>query len=145
MDLATFSIHLPVNRITADIELRPRTLNRESEGRWIVAYIELPQGHDVYDIDRSSILLEGSIPARPHPYRFGDHDRDGVPDLMVKFRRSEVIGILPEGEEVPVTISGIVGTTSFEGMDTIRVIPEHRWRHHPPRKRCKSNNYWKRR
>jgi hypothetical protein len=144
MDLASFSIHLPVSSITADIELRPRTLNHESEGRWIVAYIELPLGYDIHDIDRSSILLEGSIPARPHPYRIGDHDRDGIPELMVKFKRSDVIDILPEGDNVPVTVSGTVGSITFEGMDSIRVIHEHKWRHKPPRKRCKSNHYWKR-
>ncbi|KPK02136.1 MAG: hypothetical protein AMK71_03345 [Nitrospira bacterium SG8_35_4] len=144
MDLASFSIHLPVSSITADIEFRPRTLNKESHGRWVAAYIELPQGFNVHDIDLSSILLEGSIPSNPRPYRIGDHDRDGNPDLMVKFRRSDVIDILPEGDEVPISVSGIVGSTAFEGIDSIRVIPEHRWRHHPPRKRCKSNNYWKR-
>jgi prenyltransferase beta subunit len=144
MDLATFSIHIPVNSIPADIELRPRTLNKSSNGRWVVAYIELPQGYDVHDIDRSSILLEGSIPPRPHPYRIGDHDHDGIPDLMVKFDRTDVINILPEGDEVPVTVSGTVGSTAFEGIDSIRVIPEQQWRHKPPRKRCKSNHYWKR-
>jgi hypothetical protein len=144
MDLGSFSIYLPVRSITANVEFRPRTLNNESNGRWVVAFIELPKGYDVHDIDRSSILLEGSIPARNHPYRIGDHDHDGIPDLLVKFRRSDVINILPEGDDVPVTVSGTVGTTSFEGMDSIRVISEHHWRRRPPRKRCKSNHYWKR-
>jgi hypothetical protein len=144
IDLATFSIHLPVSSITATIDFRPRTLNKASNGRWVVAYIELPQGYDVHNIDRSSILLEGSIPARPYPFSIGDHDHDGIPDLMIKFDRSEVITILPEGEEVPVTVTGIVGTTTFEGVDIIRVIPVNQWRHKPPRKRCKSNDYWKR-
>lgn len=85
-----------------------------------------------------------AIPAQTHPYRIGDHDHDEIPDLMVKFKRSDVINILPEGDEVPVTVSGIVGSTTFEGLDSIRVIPVHRWRHHPPRRRCKSNHYWKR-
>jgi prenyltransferase beta subunit len=144
MDLASFSIHLPVNSITADIEFRPRTLNKKSHGRWVVAYIELPRGYDVYDIERASILLEGLIPAKRYPYRIGDHDRDGIPDLMVKFRRSDVIDVLPEGDEVPVTLTGTVGMVTFEGMDSIRVIPKHRWRHNPPRKRCRSNHYWNR-
>ncbi|KPK01412.1 MAG: hypothetical protein AMK71_05745 [Nitrospira bacterium SG8_35_4] len=126
--------------ITADIDFRPRTLNKKSKGRWVGAFIELPQGYDINDIDRSSILLEGSVPASPRFYRIGDHDRDGIPDLIVKFKRRDVIDVLTEGDEVPVRVSGTVGTTTFEGMDSIRVIPEHRWSHHSSRKHCKSNH-----
>jgi hypothetical protein len=32
---------------------------------------------------------------------------------MVKFDRNDVINILPEGEEVPVAVTGIVRTTTF--------------------------------
>jgi len=53
---------------------------------------------------------------------------------MVKFKRSDVIDILTEGDEIPVTITGTVGQKTFEGMDSIRVIPGHQWRHKPPRK-----------
>lgn len=144
MDAGTFSIHLPVDSITATIDFRPRTLNKASNGRWVLVFIELPEGYDVRDIDRSTILLEDTIPGIPWPYHIGDRDWDGKPDLMVKFKRSDVIDILPEGDEVPVTVTGMVGTTAFEGVDTIRVLPPKKWRHHPPRKRCKSNHYWKR-
>jgi len=131
--------------ITADIEFRPRTLNKKSKGRWVGVFIELPQGYEVSDIDRSSILLEGLIPASPRFYRVGDHDRDGIQELIVKFRKNDVIDVLPEGDEVSVTVSGTVGTTTFEGMDSIRVVPRHQWRHHPPRKSCSSSRYGKRR
>jgi hypothetical protein len=138
------SIGEAVSSITADIEFRPRTLNKKSKGRWVGVFIELPQGYDVNEIDRSSIVLEGSIPASPRSYRIGDHDRDGIPDLAVKFRRSDVIAVLPEADEEPLTVSGTVGTMSFEGVDSIRVIPEHQRRHHPPHKHCKSNHESKR-
>jgi hypothetical protein len=120
------------------------TLNKSSNGKWVVAYIELPQEYNVHDIDRSSILLEGSISAQTHPFRIGDRNHDGIPDLMVKLSRSDVIDVLPEGDEISVTVSGSVGTTTFEGVDIIRVIPVNQWRHKPPRKRCKSNDYWRR-
>jgi aspartyl/asparaginyl beta-hydroxylase (cupin superfamily) len=42
--------------------------------------------------------------------------------LMVKFRRSAVIALLPEGRHVPVHVTGKVGSTLFEGVDIIRVI-----------------------
>jgi hypothetical protein len=139
------SIDESVDDITADIDFRPQTLNKKSRGKWVVAFIELPQGYDVNDIDTSSIVLEGSIPAKlPHyRHRIRDRDRDGIPELKVKFRRRDVIAILPEGDEVSVTVSGTVGTTTFEGMDSIRVIPNYHWKHRISRKRYKSLHYSK--
>ena len=40
---------------------------------------------------------------------------------MVKFKRSEVINLLSNGEQVP-HVTGKVGTMTFEGADNIRVI-----------------------
>ncbi len=53
----------------------------------------------------------------------GDYDVDGVPDLMVKFDRSDVQATLEPVDEVEVTVSGqLTDGTTFEGSDTIRVI-----------------------
>jgi hypothetical protein len=123
MDMATFSIHVPVTTINATIDFDPDTLNKTSNGTWVVVYIELPVGYSAADIALSSIRLEGTIPAETRPSAVGDHDKDGTADLMVKFKRSEVINLLRAGEKVPVTVTGVVGTTTFEGMDIIRVIP----------------------
>ena len=123
MAMATFSIHIPVTTINATVDFDPDTLNKKSNGTWVVVYIELPAGYNVNDIDISSIRLEGTIPAEPRPYAMGDHDKDGIPDLMVKFKRSDAINLLPNGDKVTVRVTGTVGTTTFEGVDTIRVIP----------------------
>jgi subtilase family serine protease len=122
MDMAMFSVHLPVLNITATIDFDPDTLNQKSKGEWVVVYIELPNGHDVHDIDISSLMLEHDIPAELRPVNVGDHDKDGIPDLMVKFKRSDVISLLSAGEAVPVTVTGTVGDVEFEGVDTIGVI-----------------------
>ena len=50
------------------------------------------------------------------------HDRNGIQDLMVKFKRADVINLLPNGDNVLVHVTGTVGTVTFEGVDTIRVI-----------------------
>ncbi len=42
---------------------------------------------------------------------------------MVKFKRGDVIKLLPNGDQVTVHVMGKVGTTTFEGVDVIRVIP----------------------
>jgi large repetitive protein len=122
MDMATFSIHLSVMNITATIDFDPNTLNQGSNGKWVTVYIELPNGYNVNNIVISSILLEDTVPAEPWPYAIEDYDRDGIPDLKVKFRRSDVINVLPAGDNVLVHVSGTVGTVTFEGVDVIRVI-----------------------
>ncbi|MFZ3136431.1 MAG: CARDB domain-containing protein [Thermodesulfovibrionales bacterium] len=128
MDMATFSIHLPVTNITATIDFDPNTLNQKSKGNWVTVYIELPRlggsstGYNVNDIVISSIRLNGIIPAETWPYSIGDYDKDGIKDLMVKFKRNDVINLLPSGDNVQVLVTGTVGTTTFEGVDVIRVI-----------------------
>lgn len=95
------------------------------EGRWITAYIELPEGYDVNDINVSTVRLNDTIAAEQHPAEVGDHDEDGIPDLMVKFDRRAVIYIISGNAtgEVELTVTGnLYSGISFRGSDTIRVI-----------------------
>mgnify|MGYP001075743106 FL=1 len=107
--------------IVANLDLKPDTVKLKSKGRWITTYIELPEDYSVSDIDISTVELNGEIPAELHPTEIGDYDNDGVPDLMVKFSRQDLIAILSAGEAI-LTITGEVNGTSFEGTDTIRVM-----------------------
>ncbi|MDI6888887.1 MAG: hypothetical protein QMC78_04235 [Methanocellales archaeon] len=66
-------------------------------------------------------MLNGTVPAESQPTEIGDHDSDGIPDLMVKFDRSEVQKIFSPGE-VNITITGEIEGLRFAGNDTIRVI-----------------------
>ena len=109
--------------IEALIDIDPDTLNLQSHGNWITAYIELPEGYDVNDIDISTILLEDTILAELEPTEVGDNDNDGIADLMVKFDRSAVEAILEPAEEVELTVTGELNDgTAFEGSDIIQVI-----------------------
>lgn len=130
--------------IPATIDIGPDTLNLKSHcchENWITTYIEMPDGYNVEDIDCSSILLEGEISPdscdRPTESVVGDYDNDGIPDLMVKFDRGDVIDLvkalnldLPAEVELSVTGS-LTDGTQFEGSDTIRVIENgmHKNRH----------------
>ncbi len=115
-----------------DVDFEPETLNKHSHGHWVLVKIELPHGHKAKDVDISSIRLEGTVPAESWPdehhnrhHDHGcDHDRRGHDHetLMVKFKRSDVIAELPAGRHVPVHVTGVVGTTQFEGVDVIRVM-----------------------
>jgi hypothetical protein len=108
--------------VTIDID--PNSLNRKSKGKWITCYIEMDEnGCDVGDIDVSSILLNNSIPAASKPTGIGDHDDDGISDLMVKFSRNAVIQLVSPGTSVTLTVSGSLNDgTEFEGNDSIKVI-----------------------
>ncbi len=109
--------------LPSTIDVKPDALNLKSRGRWITSYVELPEGYDTADIDVSTVMLNGAIPAQLHSTKIGDYDADGVFDLMVKFNRLDLIATLESGEVV-LSIIGEVNGISFEGTDTIRVIGE---------------------
>ncbi|NVL90429.1 MAG: RHS repeat protein [Desulfobacterales bacterium] len=111
-----------IETIEAAIDIAPDTLNINSKGRWITCYIELAEGYDVADIDVATVVLEGSVYAESRPTKVADHDKDGIPDIMVKFNRSQVANLLETGDEVAITVEGEVSGVRFSGADTIRVI-----------------------
>lgn len=119
-----------VGVVPATIDFDPDTLNPKSQGKYVTVYIELPEEYDVNDIDISTIELTygvGSVSAEDTPTEIGDHDENGIPDLMVKFDRQDVVAILAPGEEIEITVSGESWDYSnngfqFEGRIDIRVL-----------------------
>ncbi len=108
--------------LAADILVTPRTLNLRSRGRWVTGSIELPPPFYAEDIDISTVLLQDTIPADPDEWEIVDSDQDGIRELVVMFDRALFQAVLPQGEYVPVTISGEEKTRDFIGEDTIRTI-----------------------
>jgi hypothetical protein len=49
--------------LLTEIDIDPDTLNLKSKIKWVTAYIELPGGYDVADIDVGTVKLwyEGNI------------------------------------------------------------------------------------
>ena len=130
--MATFTVHVAQTSMSVEIEVEPETLNKKSNGNWVMVEIELPHGYRASDVDISSIRLEGTIPAVLWPYEnhkhhhdqgcehdHAEHDHD---EIKVKFDRSSVIAVLPVGDHVPVHVTGRIGITTFEGVDFIMVI-----------------------
>jgi len=75
------------------------------------------------DIDVSTVMLNDLVPAESRPTGILDHDGDGVAELMVKFSRSPVEGILGTADQAELTVTGeLADGTVFEGTDTIRVL-----------------------
>lgn len=124
----------PIKTVNATIDIDPDTLNLRSRGKWITCYIELPEGYNVSDIDVTSVMLNDTVPAYPKTHAIGDYDEDGIPDLMVKFDRAEVIDYIMANvnmtkllEEkfmtVTLTITGKLDDgTPFQGYTKIRTI-----------------------
>jgi len=122
----------PPTGVRATIYFDPDTLSLKSNGEWITAYIELPEGYNVGDIDIATIMLNNTISADlTAPIEIDDYDMDGISDLMVKFRRAEVTSLIHEALRnngwrscnVMLSVAGkLLDRTLFEGSDTIKVI-----------------------
>lgn len=113
--------------LKAEVAIAPNTLNRKSRGKWIAAYIELPDGYDAADISADTVRLDGTIPAESHPTEIGDYDNDGISDLMVKFDRQTLInrlnGARKTKEKISLPVSGTLSDgTPFEGTGNVVVL-----------------------
>jgi len=104
------------------LKIAPDTLNRNSKGKWITCYIELPEDYDVSQINVNSLMLQNNVIAESEPTKIGDYDSDGISDLMVKFDRRQLIGLLEAGEQVIDLTGQLIDGTPLVGIDTIRII-----------------------
>jgi len=113
--------------ITSTVNIKPDVLNLGCRGIWVTAYVELPEGYNVSDINPTTLVLNNTILIDLEaPVGIGDYDNDTIPDLMVKFNRATVCNfILSKGiryGNVTFMLSGkLYDGTLFEGYDTIRV------------------------
>ena len=106
---------------TVSVKITPQSLNMKSNGRWVMAHIEVTGDYTAEDIDVSSIRLDVVI--QPESSEIGDEG-----NLVVKFSRSEVqayiqntYGTSNKFSNVNLTISGEVAGQAFEDTDNIRV------------------------
>jgi hypothetical protein len=109
----------------------PRTLNLKSKGRWITALIKLPNDYQAKDVDISSIMLNGTVPADQKHYTI--FDCKDLHLLVVKFNRTAVIelvrnslkeaGCKKKSTKVSLTVTGkFLDGLPFQGANKIRVI-----------------------
>jgi len=136
--LQTFVFPVSIERLYLDatVDIKPDALQKKSQGQPVMAYIELPEGHDVAEVDVSTVRLccgtapcgddgvrpDGSPGAKPE---VGDYDRDGIPDLKVTFDRAEVIELVADvmpPQTVTFTVSGTVASKVFVGSEVVRIF-----------------------
>jgi len=113
------------------VDFDPDTLNLRSKGKWLTAYIQLPEEYDPDDIDATTILLNATIqPVLDPKYDFVtnsseyliDHNEDGILERMVKFNRTEIEDLLPfVNEATTLELACQVGINLFKAQDMINV------------------------
>jgi YVTN family beta-propeller protein len=113
---------VPAGPLSAEVIVDPQTMNLDSKGRYVTGYIELPAAYFPGEIDEATVMLNDILPCVPGKSEIADNDLDGIEELVVKFDRVEFQEVIPEGEYVEVTISGLARGREFNGTDTIRVI-----------------------
>lgn len=123
--------------IPADIKIMPQCLNLTSKGNWLLCTIQLPEDHNVADIDTATIVLNGIIQPqwskifKNEPKllaKFRRPWRSNIckdePKLLVKFSRAEVGDMLKDVcGDASLEVWGMLNDgTVFKGTDTIKVI-----------------------
>jgi hypothetical protein len=104
--------------VEATVRIKPETLNLRRKGAF-TAFITLPEGYDVEDINMSTIECNGASAIRARSFHHS---------LIVKFRTTDLVGMEP-GDDVVLTVTGkLYNGTIFSGADTVRVIDPHRHR-----------------
>ncbi len=125
---------IDLSPLRATVDIKPETLETKSEGNPVIAFIELPAGHDVGNIVASTVRLcrgtdfcaNGVVPGSAPPPRVGDADGDGVPDLRVSFDRAAVLALVADvtpPATATFTVSGrLFNGRPFQGSDTVMLV-----------------------
>jgi hypothetical protein len=110
--------HYPVEKGTVfvSVDIEPDVLDVGGGAQWLSCRIELPEDHNVGDVDSDSILLEYTVGAE----RVRAGRRRQV--LMVDFSPSKLQDKIEQGE-VELAVSGrFADGNAFEGTDLMWVI-----------------------
>jgi hypothetical protein len=114
----------PTPTIAARVFIAPRVINLKSNGKWILALIELPCNYSAKDVDLASIKMNGTISVAGKAIIIAKHW------LLVKFNRSEVssyilsnVHLIKRLISITLTITGKLKDGSiFQGSDKIVAI-----------------------
>lgn len=103
-------------------ELWPRVLTPHSRTRWVTAWLEPPVPFSLTAIDIATVRVNDVPVADGSQPVVGDEDRDGIPDLQLRFDRMSLERTLETGDQRTVTLTGRIGGRLFAWSDEIRVV-----------------------
>jgi hypothetical protein len=101
--------------LSTDLRVTLRTLQQRFSGEDVQARMTFAEGISAAEVSIPSVRLNGVVPV----------DRVVLArkrELVVKFDRAAVIGVLPLGDSVEVRMTGTLRGLPFAGVDYIRVI-----------------------
>ena len=141
--VALDNVSLFVSMFDAGIDVDPDTLNPDSKGKWITAYISLPECFDVYDVNDNVKINKLEFIGGDSTGTLGSGDSifadkcevqdDGYGGylLMCKFPRDEVIdtaeGLTNQTDMLKIRVRGTMydgRPVAFSGLDTIRYLSD---------------------
>jgi len=114
--------------VVIELELKQDVLPSGAHGGWVTAWLEPHAPFAASDVDIASVRLNG-VPAASDGH-IGDRDRDGIPDLQLRFDRVAVGQTLGRGAVATVTVTGTMRGRQLIGTDAVR-IPQGQSFHRP--------------
>ncbi len=112
--------------ISAIVNITPKTINLKSRGKFITASIKLPNEFNVNQIDGNTVQISAIDEHSIEPISADKTMESGIESdncLLAKFKRENLINVLSPGDEVNITIEGLLTSgEKFTGIDTLRVI-----------------------
>jgi hypothetical protein len=116
-------VDLQVADIAAVVNIDPDAVNLGRRGNWVTAYLELPPSLDLNQLVLPTLRLNRASSADLVHHTIGDVDHDGIPDMTLKFVQDDLTPTLPEGDQVPVILSGeLAGNHRVLAQGVVRVI-----------------------
>lgn len=125
------NIWSPVPAVAAEVFIVPNLINLRSNGKWILAFVELPEGYKAKNIELSTVMMNDTISAEGRTMIIGKRW------LLVRFDRNKVVSLILSSIHsktkfmiVTLTITGKLNDGSiFQGSDeVIAVLPPSRHR-----------------
>jgi hypothetical protein len=114
--------------VVIELELKQDVLPSGAHGGWVTAWLEPHAPSAASDVDIASVRLNG-VPAACDGL-LGDRDRDGIPDLQLRFDRVAIAQTLGRGAVATVTVTGTMRGRQLIGTDAVR-IPQGQSFHRP--------------
>jgi hypothetical protein len=105
--------------VAASVKLNPQKINLNGNPKWLIAFITLPQGYSVDDIETSSLILNDKVQSAMT-------NADEGNKLLAKFYLDNVLRTVDaQAEQVTIVVQGnLVGGQAFEGSDTIEMMQD---------------------
>jgi hypothetical protein len=128
------NIWSPVPAVEAEVFIVPNLINLRSNGKWILVFVELPEGYKAKNIELSTVMMNDTISVEGRTMIIGKRW------LLVRFDRNKVISLILSSTHsktkfmvVTLTITGKLNDGSiFQGSDEVIAMlpPSRRWKAH---------------